>query len=363
MTGAVRTRSGRLGAAGRSGVTLAAAIAWLGLTGAAPAESPLKVPADVPPGQIRVDLARGPIPVQEPGNTSVVGCSAPVLANNLSTSTSGRAPHVRVRFIRSVYLITATEMAASGWSNGMQPARIGWNYSTAPGLPASVGLIVYMQNTSDATNLKSTTWSTAIAGMTTVHNATTTLPNVTGPWDVTLTGGSPFTYTGGGLYIAFDMTYPSGTLSTTAVVSCNNTLANGILTGQANTSSPTTVTASSFRPETRLAAVAGIANDISVDLVVAMGSLPNGLVPAQTPGAVISNRGLNPLTNLPVSLNFSGAESYSDTQNVASIAGCTGTATVIFAPYTPSALGSTFESGSCPRTTWRPTTFGRSPPS
>ena len=40
--------------------------------------------------------------------------------------------------------------------------------------------------------------------MTTVHSATTTLPNVTGTFDITLSGGSPFTYTGGGLYVAFD---------------------------------------------------------------------------------------------------------------------------------------------------------------
>jgi hypothetical protein len=40
--------------------------------------------------------------------------------------------------------------------------------------------------------------------MTVAHNATTALPGASGPFDLTLTGGSAFTYTGGGLYIAFD---------------------------------------------------------------------------------------------------------------------------------------------------------------
>ena len=110
----------------------------------------------------------------------------------------------RHRFERSIYLITATELAAAGYTSGSSPTTIGWNYLQGPTVAGSAPLIVYMQNTADTTNTKSTTWATAIATMTTVHNATTALPAAAGPFDIPFSGGSPFTYTGGGLYIAFD---------------------------------------------------------------------------------------------------------------------------------------------------------------
>src|SRR5207253_2021739 len=89
------------------------------------------------------------------------------------------------RFGRAVYLITQAELAASNYLPGSAPDSIGFNYHTAPGLTGAAPLIVYMQNTTDTANNKSGTWSTAISGMTVVHNATTTLPNVTGPFDIT----------------------------------------------------------------------------------------------------------------------------------------------------------------------------------
>ncbi len=43
-------------------------------------------------------------------------------------------------------------------------------------------------------------------------------------------GGAPFTYTGGGLYVAYEWGPYAGTLSTTTVVWCNST---GLLNGLA----------------------------------------------------------------------------------------------------------------------------------
>lgn len=175
-----------------------------------------------------------------------------VLPADGGTSGNGRAPIATFNFIRSVYLITAAELVENGITPGVPISGIGWRYTTAPGVTASAPLNIYLQNTSDTTNTKSTTWSTAIAGMTTVHSATTTLPNSTTAFDVTFTGGSAFTYTGGGLYVAFDWGQYTGTLSTTCVVACNfSGLVNGIITGQGS-SQPTTLAASNFRPETRL---------------------------------------------------------------------------------------------------------------
>jgi hypothetical protein len=276
-----------------------------------------------------------------PDAPSLTGCPITVLPNDGGFSENERAPNLRNRFGRSVYLITASELAAAGFTNGTGISGIGWSFQVSPGLSGTNNLIVYMQNTADATNLKSTTWATAITGMTVVHNAATTIPNVTGSWDITFSGGSAFTYTGGGLYVAFDAQYPVGTLSVSTVVWCNSSGLIGGLKGAQGASAPTTIAASDFRPETRLAPTAAtILNDASVEYVISYGSLAQPLVGPQTVHAVVTNKGADPLTNLPVTFNLTGAETFTDTQVVPNLGACGGTATVTFAPFTPSAIGS-----------------------
>ena len=271
----------------------------------------------------------------------VAGCPITVLPNNSGTSGNERAPNANFLNGRAVYLITAAEAAANGLTSGTVPSAIGWNYFAAPGITATGTLIVYLQNTGDTTNLKSTTWATAITGMTVVHNATTTLPNVTGPFDINFSGGVPFTYTGGALYVAFDWSW-SGTTSVSASVYCNTALTNGLKGANGSGTPPATVASSNFRPETRLTpSVATIFNDASVDYVISYGSLATPLVGPQTVKAVITNKGANALTNLPVTLNLTGANTFTNLQTVVGpIAGCGGQAVVTFAPFTPTALGS-----------------------
>jgi uncharacterized repeat protein (TIGR01451 family) len=277
----------------------------------------------------------------------VSACTLTVLPNDGSTSANARAPQTRSRYERSVYLITAAELATSGLANGSSITGIGWTYYTAPGLAGSGPLIVYLQNTTDTANTKSTTWSSAISGMTTVHNATTNLPNVTGSFDFSFSGGSAFTYSGGGVYVAFDWGQYTGTLSTQAVVSCNSTgLTNGLKGAQSNLSAPTTIAASSFRPETRFF-VPGPTNDAAVDLLYSAGSLPLGVVSGSVFQARVTNNGSATLTNVPVTLSITGADTFSDTQTIPTLAACTST-TVSFAGYTPVALGSCTVTASVP---------------
>jgi hypothetical protein len=275
-----------------------------------------------------------------PDAPTVAGCPITTLVSDGSTSGNERAPNSNFLFGRAVWLITATELAANGLPSGTVPSAIGFRYATAPGVVATGSLKVYLQNTADTTNLKSTTWTTAITGMTLVHtNAATSLPNTTAPFDITFTGGSPFTYTGGGLYVAFDWSW-GGPTTVAAVVACNTALVSGLKGAQAS-SLPATIAASNFRPETRLTpSVATVFNDASVDFVIALGSLAEPLVGPQTVQAVITNKGANPLTNLPVTFNLTGAETFTNTQNVATLAACGGQTTVTFAPFTPAAIGS-----------------------
>ncbi len=265
-------------------------------------------------------------------------CNSTLLPSNAATSGNGRAPIANYRGIRTVYLITAAELAANGLPSGAVPSGIGWRYSTAPGVVASGTLTVYLQNTTDETYQKGTSFAAAIGAMTTVHNATTSLPNSTTPFDIPFVGGSTFTYTGGGLYVAFDWRYFIGTLGLGAV-DCNNTLPNGLASSQTTATPPTgdLLTANSFRPMTRL--TLSINNDVSVDYVISYGALAKPLVGPQTVQAVVTNKGVNAQANLPVTFNLTGAETFTDTKVVPALAGCGGQTVVTFQPFTPSAIG------------------------
>ena len=140
------------------------------------------------------------------------------------------------------------------------------------------------------------------------------------PGRVVAAGGSPFTYTGGGLYVAFDWGQYTGTLSTAANVYCNTSLVAGLLGNQSNTAAPPTVATSNFRPETRLGS--SVQNDVAASFIYSFGELPRGLVPAQIINGVVTNKGAATQTNLPVTLNIGGVETFTDMQTIPSLPSC-----------------------------------------
>ena len=269
-------------------------------------------------------------------------CATTVLPNNGGTSGNGRAPLANFRGIKTVYLITAAELGAAGFPTGASPTAIGWHYSTAPSAARTGTLKVSLQNTSDTTYTKGTSYAAALTGMTLVHSSTTTtLPATTTPFDITFVGGSPFTYTGGGLYVAFEWQQDAVAVTTLGVIACNNSIASPIVATSQTTAtggaSDTIATGSAFRAETRLTVT--INNDVGVDYVISLGSLAQPLVGPQTVQAVVTNHG-NASTNVPVTLNITGADTFSNVQTIATLAACGGQATVTFAPFTPGAIGS-----------------------
>jgi len=173
------------------------------------------------------------------------------LASDGSTSGNGRAPQGTKNCDRSVYLITASELSAQGYAANDVINAIAFNYLAAQNIATtSTSFTLYMQNSTDATNLKSTTWATAISGMTTVKTDNITIPAAAGKLYLPFTGTNTFTYTGGSVYIAFDY-QNTGTVATTGnVASCNSTGLTGGIKTYTGTTVGTTLTASSFRPET-----------------------------------------------------------------------------------------------------------------
>src|ERR1044071_3223465 len=99
-----------------------------------------------------IQVSSGPAPP----NQVQANCTFTVLPQDNSTSGNERAPTLRNRFGRSIYLIKATELASAGLVSGASVTGIGWDYQTGQGVTGSTPLIIYLQNTSDVTNTKST---------------------------------------------------------------------------------------------------------------------------------------------------------------------------------------------------------------
>lgn len=176
------------------------------------------------------------------------------VVDGLATSQNGRAPQGARNATRSVWIITADEMLAGGFAAGDIISGLGFSYQVAQSTATTGTCTIYLQNTADGSNTKSTSWATAITGMTTVSTGAFTIPNTAGEINYDFSGGSTFTYDGDALYVAVD--YQSPTVSTTANTAyCNNTLTGGVksaMSAAASTTPPTTIAASNFRPVTRL---------------------------------------------------------------------------------------------------------------
>ena len=168
------------------------------------------------------------------------------------SSPNGRAPQGSKNYNRSIWLITASEMLTAGFPNGSIINSLGFKYILAQNIPTTGTFVVYLQNTTDTANNKSTVWSTAISTMTTVSNSNITIPAAIGTVDFPFVNGTGFTYTGGGIYVAFDY-QNTGTVATTGnTASCNLALTNGLISQTDLIAPPANVVSSNYRPETRL---------------------------------------------------------------------------------------------------------------
>lgn len=166
-------------------------------------------------------------------------------------SGNGRAPQGTKRCNRSVYLITAAELQNQGYAANDVINAIAFNYLVAQNIATtSTSFTLYMQNSTDVTNLKVAPWDTAISGMTIVSTDNITIPAATGKFYIPFSGTNTFTYAGGSVYIAFDYQNTGTVAATPNTASTNYTgLTDGIKSYTGATVS-TTLTASSHRPET-----------------------------------------------------------------------------------------------------------------
>lgn len=170
-----------------------------------------------------------------------------------ATSTQVRGPNGVYRYQRSVWILTAAEMTAAGFSTGNIINTLGFNYIQGLDIPATGNIQIYLQNSSDTANTKVVSWATVISPMTSTYNGTVTLPTTVG--DFLMPFSTNFTYTGGSLYIAFDYQNAAGPLpSVSSTIPANTTVTNGTRSANSATAAPANLgaTYSAFRPQTIL---------------------------------------------------------------------------------------------------------------
>ena len=244
---------------------------------------------------------------------------------NLPPTTNGstqfRAPSGKTdnTTLRTHFIIPASEITTI--SNGTTFTQIGFNYLDGVLTAASGTIQLYLENTSDATNLKSATWTTAISTMTSVYSGAMVLPVGTAATTLDFTLSTPFTYTGGGLYVAYD--YLGSVFDTDAATyPANFQLTNSLKSYATVSTTPaaTLTSTSAFRPQMRFGYANSYNNDVSVEKVNAYGHTNPLLPSSQTVTATIKNTSVVTLTNIPVTLTVTGANAATNTQNIASLA-------------------------------------------
>jgi hypothetical protein len=202
-----------------------------------------------------------------------------VIPSNGAASPWVRIPGNTHRFQRNRFIVTANEIENSGFLPNLTIDAIGFHIASE-GIGTQTGnLKIYMKNTTDTINELGNTWD--ISNFTLVCDiASWTVPIDAGAYEIPFTGGIPFTYTGDGVYVAFEFSNPSGSIGSEALsATCNNSLNNGVFSSQNNSSFPTTLAASAFRPQTQFINT-GLVDIARVDKIYTLEKVAAGFAPA-----------------------------------------------------------------------------------
>jgi hypothetical protein len=262
--------------------------------------------------------------------------------NNSSTS-ANRAPNGTSAhaYMRACFLVLQNELTQIASSTTL--TTFGFTMaSSLPGPAVAGNFTVYLQNTSDVSYNKGTTWSSLLTGMTQVYAGVMVLPISAGTTSITLTLSTPFVYSGGGLYVAYDWNCTGPYSTTSAVYLCESVImplpGSGGGSAASSSSAPGTLGLTNFRP----AYLFGFNNPYTNDIITVGLEVP-GRIASQfntphTVNALIKNSSSGSQSNIPVALNITGANPFTSTVTISSLAA--GASTMItFPPLNPSNSG------------------------
>lgn len=269
------------------------------------------------------------------------------------TGTSANAIYGQSNYHVTEAIYLESEVGASNFTTaGTAINRVGFSINqaastttplTGVNFPLAATYAIYMKNVTAATTLF-TTGTYSLTGYTEVFNGPVTFAGY-GWTSIALT--TTFTRTAGSnlqvLIIRTNGVAPATNTAPSFDCSLGNSAAgtSALTTRRYNgTSVPaensTSLGTSNFRPAIRLART--YANDAALSFT-SVGKLPVGYASTEPVVAWVSNQGTNTLTNLTVTLNVTGANTYTANKNIASLAPGAST-TVAFDGYVPSAVGS-----------------------
>lgn len=267
-----------------------------------------------------------------------------------TSTTNVRAPNGTSAhaYMRGCFIVPASEL--NGIATVTALNAIGFNLVSGCGTAPVNGTVqIYLENTSDPIYLKGTTWSNVISSMTSVYNNSMVIPQTAGATTITLMLPSNFTYTGGGLYVAYDWYSPGPyeTGPTIANYESQINIVNGGASNNSASSAPAALTTTNFRPNFNFGYINTFTNEISVQNVISHGKIPIAPSTPYSFGVIVKNMASVAATNATVNLAMSGANTFTTTTTVASIpAG--GTVLVNMPAFTPTAQGASTITASVP---------------
>lgn len=262
-------------------------------------------------------------------------------ANYYDLLPMGLATHAN---FSAVYLVSQTELAAL---TGSIVNAIGIQFSHGTtGTAVNGNFTVSLENTSDTQYNKGTSFSVALQGMTAHFTNTITIPASTAASTLMLNFPNTFTYTGGGIYVAvlWQSAGPFPALvQTNAAAYAANVGVTGTDMAALSTSSLGVPLADAISPlEERPCFLFRALNTSTNELGITKFDVPGKVAKLFGTGhqvtAEVKNASTITKSNIVVSLNVSGANTFADTQTIPSLA-AGAVATVTFATFNPVNVG------------------------
>lgn len=258
-----------------------------------------------------------------------------------TSTTTVRAPNGTSAhsYMRGCYIVPASELC--GMSTVAMINALGFNLVNGCGSAAVTGTIqIYLENTSDLSYQKGNTWASIIAPMTSVYNNTMTIPLTAGNTTVNLMFPSAFTYTGGGLYVAFDW-YSPGPYETGPTIGnyqCATNLTFGGASQSSSSAPPASVVNTNTRPNFNFGYINTFTNEIAVQQIVSHGKIPMQPSSPYSFSVVAKNQSSLTVTNVTLNLAMSGANTFNTFTTIASLP-ANQTVQIGFPGFTPTAQG------------------------
>lgn len=257
-----------------------------------------------------------------------------------TTTTQVRAPNGlnTHTFLRAATFVPASELAAAGIDSGESIVNLSFRLTAGASVPNKGRFTLYLGNGQNTTYSRGTAWPGVTTGLAVRYDDSLSLRTSAGL--MTLQLSQPFVYTGGSIEIAYDWAAvaPFAVSPGIATYAANSAIGASLVSAASATAVPTTLGATAFRPEFVWGVDDRKANEVELITMYAKGRNPRQWGSPEVVQAIVRNNGFQVRNNLAVTLNVAGANTFTNTQTVATL-GIDSVATVNFANFSGTALG------------------------